>query len=357
MPSRRCVMVLALAVTAAAWTAPTAGAATKTVLAGGPPPKASQAHGLKFPAALDLNGFFRRRVTIHVGDSVKWVFSQRVVHTVTFLAPGTPVPTLETQDAAHPYTGFKDAAGNDFWYDGKAPSLLIPPDHAGPVGGATTNGRTYHNSGLSAPAFKPYKLKFTRAGTFHYVCLVHPGMTGTVRVVKRGRRVPSARANRREAIREMRRALRLARKQARFHPKGDLVVAAHDKGVVSWFRFFPAVRTIKAGQSVRFSISSKSEIHTVTFGPETYRDNLEQNLILGGPVGPIFNPQIFLPSDQPLPAYDGTNHGNGYFNTGIMDTNPQSPVPRTTTVTFTKAGTYVFECTIHPGMEGTIKVT
>jgi plastocyanin len=26
-------------------------------------------------------------------------------------------------------------------------------------------------------------------------------------------------------------------------------------------------------------------------------------------------------------------------------------------VTFTKAGTYVFECTIHPGMEGTIKVT
>jgi plastocyanin len=357
MPRRRCVTVLALAATAAVWTAPTAGAATRTVLAGGPPPKASQAGGLKFNPALDLNGFFRRRVTIHVGDSVKWVFSQRVVHTVTFLKPGTPVPPLEQQDPAHPYTGFKDAAGNDFWFDGRAPSLLIPPDHAGPVGGTRTNGRTYHNSGLSAPAFKPYKLKFTRAGTFRYVCLVHPGMTGTVRVVRRGHRVPSARANRREAIREMRRAIRLARRQARFHPTGNRVVAAHDKRVVSWFRFFPAVRTIKAGQSVTFSISSKSEIHTITFGPETYRDNLARNLILGGPVGPIFNPQIFLASDQPLPAYDGANHGNGYFNTGILDTNPQTPVPRTATVTFSKAGTYVFECTIHPGMEGTIKVT
>jgi plastocyanin len=351
------VTVLAMAAAAALWTAPTAGAATRIVLTGGPPPKASQAGGLKFPAALDLNGFFRRRITIHVGDSVKWVMSQRVVHTVTFLKPGTKVPTLETQDAAHPYTGVKDAAGNDFWFNGQ-PSLLIPPDHAGPVGGARTNGRTYHNSGLTAPAFKPYKLKFTRAGTFRYVCLVHPGMTGTVRVVRRGHRIPSARANRREAIREMRRALRLAKRQANFHPKGNNVVAAHDKGVVSWFRFFPAVRSIKVGQSVTFSISSQSEIHTVTFGPEAYRDDLEKNLILGGPVGPIFNPQIFLPSDKPpLPAYDGANHGNGYFNTGIMDTNPNTPVPRTNTVTFTKAGTYVFECTIHPGMEGTIKVT
>jgi plastocyanin len=407
MSRRRCVTVLALAASAAVWTAPAAGAATKTVLAGGPPPKASQAGRLRFPAALDLNGFFRRRVTIHVGDSVRWVFSQRVVHTVTFLAPGTPVPTLEQQDpahpytgvkdaagndfwfngqpsllippdhaapvggpttdgrtyhnsglAAHPYTGFKDVAGDDFWYDGKAPSLLIPLDHAGPVGGATTDGRTYHNSGLSAPAFKPYKLRFTRAGTFHYVCLVHPGMTGTVRVLAPGHRVPSARANRRAAVREMRRAVREARKLARFHPRGNRVVAAHDRGVVSWFRFFPATRRIKVGQSVRFSISSRSEIHTIAFGPESYRDNLEKNLIQGGPVGPVFNPQIFLPSDRPpLPPYDGTSHGNGFLNTGILDTNPSTPVPRTSTVRFTKAGTYIFECTIHPGMEGTIKVS
>jgi|tagenome__1003787_1003787.scaffolds.fasta_scaffold20937717_2 plastocyanin len=357
MSRRRCVTVLALAASAAVWTAPAAGAATKTVLAGGPPPKASQAGRLRFPAALDLNGFFRRRVTIHVGDSVRWVFSQRVVHTVTFLAPGTPVPTLEQQDPAHPYTGVKDAAGNDFWFNGQ-PSLLIPPDHAAPVGGPTTDGRTYHNSGLSAPAFKPYKLRFTRAGTFHYVCLVHPGMTGTVRVLAPGHRVPSARANRRAAVREMRRAVREARKLARFHPRGNRVVAAHDRGVVSWFRFFPATRRIKVGQSVRFSISSRSEIHTIAFGPESYRDNLEKNLIQGGPVGPVFNAQIFLPSDPPpLPPYDGTNHGNGFLNTGILDTNPSTPVPRTSTVRFTKAGTYIFECTIHPGMEGTIKVS
>jgi hypothetical protein len=113
---------------------------------------------------------------------------------------------------------------------------------------------------------------------------------------------------------------------------------------------------------VRFSIDSKTEIHTVAFGPASYRDDLENSLILAQPqpTGPPrlqFNPQIFLPSDNPLPAYDGTNHGNGFLNTGIMDTNPATPVPRSISVTFTKAGTYTYECTIHPGMEATIKVT
>ena len=50
--------------------APAATAKTKVVVAGGPPPKASQAGWLKFPAELDLNGFFRKTVTIHAGDSV-----------------------------------------------------------------------------------------------------------------------------------------------------------------------------------------------------------------------------------------------------------------------------------------------
>src|SRR5689334_25435274 len=105
MPVRRCLTALVIATVAAALAVPAAGAKTKVVFTGGPPPKASQAGGVKFPAALDLNGFFRRTITIHVGDSVKWVFSKRVVHTVTFLPPGQKRPTLETPDAAHPYSG------------------------------------------------------------------------------------------------------------------------------------------------------------------------------------------------------------------------------------------------------------
>jgi plastocyanin len=39
-----------------------------------------------------------------------------------------------------------------------------------------------------------------------------------------------------------------------------------------------------------------------------------------------------------------------------MDSNPQSPPPSSIDVTFPTAGTYLYECTIHPGMQATIKV-
>jgi plastocyanin len=361
MSRRRSLTVLAIATAAAVWTAPAAGAKTKVVLAGGPPPKASQAGSLKFPKALNLNGFYRRRVTINVGDSVRWIMSRRVVHTVTFLRPGDKRPALEASDPAHPYTGFNDAAGAPFWFNGQ-PSLMIPTEHAFAQGGGSTDGTQYKNSGISAPAFKPYKLKFTKAGTFRYLCLVHPGMAGTVRVVGKGRAVPSRRADRTARIAELRRALERARQLARFSPTANNVVAGHDGGTVAWFRFFPRTTTISAGQTVRFSISSKSEIHTAMFGPEPYREAIEDELIMAqpqpsGPPRLQFNPLIFLPSDRTPPPYTASQHGNGFLNTGVLDTNPATAPPSSVSVKFTTPGTFVFECTLHPGMEGTIKVT
>ena len=126
MSIRRCVTVLAIAMLGALCAAPTAGAKTKTVVAGGPPPTANLAGSARFPTELDLNGFFRRQITINVGDSVRWTFSHRVVHTVTFLPPGQSRPSLEVPDPADPYTGFNDAAGVPFWFNGQ-PSLLIRP--------------------------------------------------------------------------------------------------------------------------------------------------------------------------------------------------------------------------------------
>jgi plastocyanin len=359
MSRRRCLTVLAIATAAAVWTAPAAGAKTKVVLAGGPPPKA-QAGAIKFPKALDLNGFYRRRVTINVGDSVRWIWSKRVVHTVTFLRPGDERPTFEVPDSTHPYAGFNDTAGAPFWFNGQ-PSLMIPPETAYPQGGGSTDGTQYKNSGLSAPAFKPYTLKFTKAGTFRYLCVVHPGMAGTVRVVRKGRAVPSGRADRSARVAQLRRAVKRAKQLARFSPTPNNVVGGHDRGTVAWFRFFPRTRTINVGQTVRFSVSSKSEIHTAMFGPEAYREATEEELIMGQPQpsGPPLlqlNPLIFLPSDRVLPPYNASNHGNGFLNTGVIDTNPTTAPPSSVSVTFTTPGRFVYECTIHPGMEGTINV-
>ena len=134
------------------------------------------------------------------------------------------------------------------------------------------------------------------------------------------------------------------------------MVAGNDKGNVAWFRFFPATRTIKAGETVHFSISSKSEIHTMTFGPQPSKDLVMVQPQPSGPPRLQFNALMFLPSDPVLPPYTGTNHGDGFFNTGIMDSNPQSPPPSSIDVTFPTAGSYLYECTIHPGMQATIKV-
>src|SRR5512133_4273560 len=262
MSMRRCVTVLAIAMLGAVCTAPTAGAKTKTVVAGGPPPTANLAGSAKFPTDLDLNGFFRRRITINVGDSVRWTFSHRVVHTVTFLPPGQSRPTLEPPDPAHPDTGFSDAAGVPFWFNGQ-PSLLIPPDHAFPQGGSSTDGKTYRNSGLSAPAFKPYKLKFTKTGTFRYLCLVHPGMQGSVKVLAKGRAVPSARADAAARTAEYALAIKRAKQLAKFTPPANTFVAGHDSGTVSWFRFFPRAQTVSVGQTVFFNETATTEIYTV----------------------------------------------------------------------------------------------
>jgi plastocyanin len=68
-----------------------------------------------------------------------------------------------------------------------------PPSQGGPskgihfkvVASSSWNGQGFHNSGVFTNSFGPpviegYKLKFTKAGTYHYICTVHDHMKGTV---------------------------------------------------------------------------------------------------------------------------------------------------------------------------------
>ena len=71
----------------------------------------------------------------------------------------------------------------------------------------------------------------------------------------------------------------------------------------------------------------------------------------------MFNSLIAFPSDVPtLPAYDGTNHGNGFLNGGIIDRDAATPGGAENKITFSKAGTYSYICLIHPYMKGQIVV-
>ena len=77
---------------------------------------------------------------------------------------------------------------------------------------------------------------------------------------------------------------------------------------------------------------------------------------------PVFDPLGFYPSErrgtrQPI-AYDGRNHGSGYLNSGLLypQGTPARVGPTTFRVRFTRAGTYAYECVIHPHMDGVIVV-
>ena len=80
---------------------------------------------------------------------------------------------------------------NDSWGFNIGDSKFKSPEEPGALvpagaksGGTYTSGLT--NSGIIGPApFFPsatFTLKFGKAGTYEYVCVLHPGMKGTVTV-------------------------------------------------------------------------------------------------------------------------------------------------------------------------------
>ena len=316
------------------------------------------------PKQASANAFFPHTVTIHPGDVVTWQFQN--FHTVTFPVKGEAPPPLIVLDNALPVSGVNDAAGNPFFFNG-LPSPILNPVAVARSSTKTWNGSKVLNSGLPLSAKpKPFSLRFRRTGTFTYVCLVHPGMKGTVRVARASRRVASPAAVTAQRLRQTRAYVADAKRvEAKGPPSGaaPTVQVGRTTPALAIYKMFPSTLTINAGQAVTFTMAGefRSEAHTVTFGPAKLRSGLERNFILpliGAPAGTFgVIPQGAYPSDPPpLPAYDGTNHGDGFINTGVLDNDPSTPFPNSVQITFTKPGTYDYECVIHAHMDGRIVV-
>jgi plastocyanin len=347
-----------------------ASADTKTVNAG-PFGRAAQQDFQQ--AQADANAFFRRTVTIRRGDRVRWRMNG--FHNIMFPARGDGPPGLVAADPARPVAGVNDAAGVPFWFNGQ-PSLLINPLVAFKQGGGTYNGRALRASGLpleDGPP-DPFSLRFTRKGTFNYYCDVHAGMNGKVKVVGRRARVPSKRQDRNAAAREMVARLDEAEELTtgeNLEGLQNAVQAGNDtaKGTAV-FKFFPAEATARVGEAVTLQMPPRTtEVHTFTFGPsngeDLYVDQIANAFItpVPNPNGPPtigFDPRAAYPSENPAaaqPPITSTMHGNGYFNTGILDGDSQTPVPSSMQVRFGAPGTYPYICLIHPFMRATIRVT
>jgi plastocyanin len=333
-----------------------AGAATKVVSIG---PSRSVEEAFN-KLGTDVNDFFPHGVTIHVGDSVRFKPSQ--FHTVDFPAKGQkPLGLLAPAGTA---SGVLDAAGSPFWFNGQ-PTLGFNPSLAKSLYGKRTayTGAKRVESGLPlTPKLTPFTVKFPKAGTYTYYCNIHIGMKGTVRVVSTRHSIPSAKADTKALAAQIARDTKTAKALAHTAvAPGNVSVGASGRGGVELYAMLPAAQTVPVGTTLKLSMSALTfEDHTATFGPGDPEHDPGSYL---GKLAASFNSSIFAPEavypSEPPGTTGGLSpalHGNGFWSSGIMDASSATPLPKSSSVTFTAPGTYTFYCLIHTFMKGTVIV-
>lgn len=334
-----------------------ASAATKTVDMGTPisAQKAIQKTGS------DANAFFPSSISVHVGEKVKFVPTG--FHTVELLGKGAkPTPLLSPNGQL---TAEKDAGGADFWFNGQPQVGFTPTLLKGLYGkSASFDGSKSIQSGLPlANKPKPFTITMKKAGTFTYLCTVHTGMKGTIKVLAKGKPVPSTKADDKRVFAQVVAAVKVAKGLAATKPPANTVsVGAAGAGGVEAFSFFPSSLTVAPGTTVTFTMAKGSyEVHTATTGPgDPEKDPKSYLGVLAASVAsPAFDSAAVYPSDVPgAPAsLTPTSHGNGFWNSGVLDTaSVTAQLPVSNKVTFAAPGTYQFYCMIHPFMHGTVNV-
>ena len=303
---------------------------------------------------LSTQAFFPNPLAINVGDTVNFNF--RGFHTVTFLG-GQPAPRFEVPGA-------------------EAGTLMLNPQaffSSVPPGTTTVtyNGSGYLNSGApeepeeeGAPP-SPFAVTFTAAGSYTYLCLIHPGMVARLVVEPAGAALPETpaqatargQAQLQDVIATMRAsadAVRFAQPISAEAPGRATVQSAlaglgHGIGA-SKLAFLPDQVTVRRGDIVVWTMPDPFEIHTITFtsgaNPPEF---VEPQFGPGGPgSGP---PMLIIPANVVNPTGGSTYTGTGYVNSGILG-NGASFALRFDA----PAGSYEWLCVVHPFMRGTVTV-
>ena len=319
---------LALAICGGALAAPARAATTWNVLVGGE----SADH------ALQAQAFLPTRITIDQDVTITWTMNAAFVHTVTFLAGG-PVPP-------EPIPAGEDGL------------LMLNPQNAFPVGGPNYDGTSFVGSGIIDAKGKSFSLTFTKAGTYSYVCVLHPGMAGQVVVQAAGSAYPMTQAQiDAQANAELYAKLGQANQQLQGE---QLKSQANSDGTTTYtvingvggnqssvLRFLPVDVTVKAGDSIAFPVDDPHEIHTVTFYDPAGQAPpfLTPKPQSSGP------PKLIIPHALPQGG-NRVEDPKALYNSGIVGPG------QSFTFTFPKAGVYSYVCVIHApqGMFGKIVV-
>lgn len=199
-------------------------------------------------------------------------------------------------------------------------------------------------------------MKFSKAGKYSYFCDVHPGMAGKVIVLGKGKGVPSVAQDAVAVAKQQTTAAAAITKLAKTKVSGDVVdLGLHGSHDVEILKMFQGVTHVAVGTTITFQMGRGDfETHTATFGSDAYLTPLAKSF-----TSPAVDSRAAYPSSPPgTPiTLDPTAHGNGFANTGALQGFKGSPLPALNKITFTKPGTYNFECLIHEFMTGVVVVS
>lgn len=292
------------------------GGSNNTVPAGptGPLTWYVQAGGSQQNEALQALQYYPGTITIDAGDSITWKFPAGEPHTVAFLGPKSAPPPP-----------------ND-------------PSVPAPAGGTTYDGSTYTSSGFVLGG-KTYTLTFPKAGTYTYYCLIHGEMVGKVVVQPAGTAYPAT-----VGAVETQSASTLAADltsasnvvaQFPYTSGGPHLVVGMSPGLgqppfsnASVVRFLdgPSITdtsvTVPVGTTVTWTNNDSNLPHTVTFP-------------VAGQTLPPMDP--FSP-----PSGGSTYDGSAMTNSGPLFGG------QSYSLTFTKPGTYTYDCLFHDDTENMI---
>jgi plastocyanin len=266
---------------------------------------------------------------------------------------------------------------------------ILNPQAAFPVAGCgsaanpcTYDGTNTVNSG-ALPAFAGtdfyvrINLSASTPTTVHYLCLIHPGMQGSIKVVPGTGSSPSAFASNSASqyTADTADALNAEAAATAAAQSGGFVVAGTATRFVEVAEMLPQTFTVSAGHQVSWNTLTIHDPHTVTFpqGPgsdavdplsppyapaecEGVPDTAPDTPLAGPP--PSFGcasfPELGV---NPAPnAVTTISDATTVATSGIISS-PPSGFPSSFSFSFPNPGTYHYQCRIHDHMVGTIVVT
>ena len=349
-------------------------------------------------------GYFPRVVRVHPGDTIVFqMVGNGEPHTVTlgtlsndavaafdnltpaqknssrppasFIRADAKVPQLLPQG---PGDAVQSTANPCFVASGEPPKKGACPKTAQP---AFDGSQSFYNSGWlnSRQKFTVHISSSTPPGTYRYMCALHrEGMTARIVVVPSSTAVASPAAQFAAGqrvlaglVRKLNPALKALRQGKPplpvSVPGAPYVFAGSGSpsvGEGAITEFGPKVVTIPVGGSVTWWLIG---VHTITFNSNKTDDDIRAV----APDGTVhLNPKAVAPAGGPgepapgRPPKSGIHfkvvtslswNGRGFHNSGVY-ANSNPPLIEGYKLTFTRAGTYRYICTIHDGMKGTIVV-